>query len=134
MALLTDPRDTRRRGLSRYYRNVPLAANVIIFAGAAVGISSAGLAGPVSSTYNKVIGVAEETVDNRGGAASAKSISLARGEFLFDNDVTNALTVAHVTTVPEWTDDHTAANTSSSSTATGGVVVEVSSEGVWVEF
>lgn len=134
MALLTEQRDAPQRGIRRFYRNVPLAANVVIFAGAAVGISAAGFAGPAGTTYPRVIGMAEDTVDNTGGAAGAKRTTLLRGEFLFDNEPTFPLTNVHLGTAPEWTDDHSAANTGSAATAVGGILVEVTSAGVWIEF
>lgn len=130
----TEPRDAPQRGIRRFYRNVPIAAGVIIYAGSAVGLSAAGWCGPASTTYLRVIGMAEDTVDNRTGANGALVISILRGEFLFSNDPSFALTRAQIATIPEWTDDFMAANVTSPSVAVGGFVVEVTSAGVWVEF
>lgn len=138
MAALTEPRDTPRRGLVRWFPQMPLGAAVKIYAGGMVGVASTGYVGPLSdTTYTKFVGRAPETVDNTGGSAGDKKIDVERGEFFVDNDGTNALTIAHVgpllAGLVEWSDDHTAANATDSGSAVGGTVTEVTSEGVWVE-
>lgn len=143
MANLTAPRPYLQRGLRRFYVNMPLYAGKC-YAGGLAGISAAGNVAPVDATYTKAIGIFTATKDNTGGAAGDVKVDIERGEFFFDNDATNALTKAHLAGLitPEWTDDHTAANTASASTVTGGKVTEVCAvnagnnqdAGVWVEF
>ncbi len=137
MAALTEPRDTPRRGLVRWFPQMPVAAGVTIYAGGMVGVSSAGNVGALSdTTYTKFVGRAPITVT--GGAADGDvKLDVERGEFFVDNDGTNALTKAHVgpllAGLVEWSDDHTAANASDSGAAVGGTVTEVASDGVWIE-
>lgn len=144
MANLTEPRDTRQRGITRFYPNLDLYAGKC-FAGGVAGISSAGVVGPVNSTYSKAIGVFAATVDNTGGSAGDKKVDVLRGEFFFNNDGTNALTKAHLAgllSAVEWSDDNTAANASDTGTEAGGVLVEIvaadalhgTPAGVWIEF
>ncbi len=139
MAALTAPRDTPRRGLVRYYRQLSLGAAAKIYAGGMVGISSAGNVGPLSdTTYTKAIGMATKTVDNTSGAAGDLKIDVERGEFFVNNDGTNALTKAHIGPLleglVEWSDDNTAANATDTGSAVGGTLTEVASDGVWIEF
>lgn len=143
MANSTTARDTPQRGIVRFFPNVPVAAGEVLLAGNVVALSAAGNAGVPSATYTKVIGIVEKSVTG-GAAAGDKTVNVLRGEFFLDNDGTNALTKAHVGPLAtlEWTDDHTAANTSSTSTVTGGTLIEIVAAdsvsgwpaGVWVEF
>ena len=146
MSASTAERQIISRGIQRFYPNMPLGA-VKVYAGCALGISSSGYVGLLSdTTYTKAVGVAEKTVDNSAGSAGDKTVNVLRGEFFFDNDGTNALTIAHVgpllAGLVEWSDDHTAANASDTGSAVGGTLIEVvaaDSEknldaGVWIEF
>ncbi len=146
MAASTSERQIISRGIVRYYPNMKLGA-VKVYAGCALGISSSGYVGLLSdTTYTKAVGVAATTVDNSGGSAGDKTVDVLRGEFFFDNDGTNALTIAHIgpllAGLVEWSDDHTAANASDTGSAVGGTLIEVvaaDSEknldaGVWIEF
>jgi hypothetical protein len=135
MAALDAPRDTPRRGLVRWFPNMPLGV-VKIWAGGMVGVASTGLIGPLSdTTYTKFVGRAPETVDNTGD--EDLTMSVERGEFFVNNSGTNALTVAHVgpllAGLVEWEDDNTAANATDTGNAVGGTVTEVTSDGVWIE-
>jgi hypothetical protein len=135
MAALDAPRDTPRRGIVRWFPNMPLGVTKI-WAGGMVGVASTGLIGPLSdTTYTKFVGRAPVTVDNTGD--EDLTMDVERGEFFVDNDGTNALTVAHVgpllAGLVEWSDDHTAANATDTGSAVGGTVTEVTSEGVWIE-
>lgn len=80
---LTKPFEAfERPGLLMSYK---LAA-VKVYKGALVGVNSSGYATPMThATANlKFIGVANETVDNSGGAAGDKSVNVTKvGSFVF---------------------------------------------------
>lgn len=60
--------------------------NVKVFKGALVGVNAAGMAVPMSQATAglKLVGIANETVDNTGGAAGAKSVNATKaGAFVF---------------------------------------------------
>lgn len=144
MPALTEPRNTPRRGITRFFPQMPLGAAAKIYAGGMVGQAATGYVGPLSdTTYNKFVGMAPVTVDNTAGAAGALKIDVERGEFFVNNDATNALTIAHVgpnlAGLVEWVDDNTAANATDTGAAVGGTVTEVVGTdvgigtGVWVE-
>ncbi len=82
MALTTPFETYERPGLVVAYR----MSNVKIYKGAAVGLNTSGHAIPMThATANlKFIGIANETVDNSGGSAGGKSISITKsGSFVF---------------------------------------------------
>lgn len=76
MAAATQDRQTpvEATGGSRY-GNAEIAANVVIFYGTVIAKNAAGHVVPASDTAAlKVIGIAQATVDNTGGAAAAKTV------------------------------------------------------------
>lgn len=80
MAALTKDRVLRTRGVGRRPGYRKLAANAIIFAGAAIALNAAGFVVPASDTAAlKVIGVAEAYVNNTGGAAGDKEVPFVTG-------------------------------------------------------
>lgn len=63
---------------------LPIAADTRIFRGAMVQITTAGfVTAMTAATGLKFIGVAEETVDNRGGTAGARTIKVRCGKPIF---------------------------------------------------
>jgi len=75
----------------------PIAASTKIEAGNLVALNASGYAVHASDAANlKVIGRAEETVDNSAGSAGDLAIPIKRGAFCFANDATQAVTIAHV--------------------------------------
>jgi hypothetical protein len=130
MSALAADRDTPHKYKERK-QVLYMTADTKIYAGALVATAS-GLAVPASDTAAlTVVGRAEEQVDNTGGAASAKTIAVARGCFRFDNGA--SITSAHVGTNATVVDDHTvglAAGTTNDIVA--GRIEEVDSLGVWV--
>jgi len=114
---------------------VPLAAGVKIFAGSLVAASAAGLATPgaVAATLT-YLGRAEEQIDNTGGAASAKSVLVRRGEaFKFANLAADPVTQASLGKVCYIADDQTVAATNGAATrSAAGIVLGVEADGVWV--
>lgn len=118
--------------LTRGYLNVPLAAATIIYAGCMVALNAAGNAVLASDTAAlRVIGRAEETIDNSAGAAADLSIVVKPGIFQYQNDVTNAITKAQVGKPAYVFDDVTVANTSTNKVV-AGIVVRVDDTGVYI--
>jgi hypothetical protein len=118
--------------LTRGYLNVPLAAAAVIYAGTMVALNAAGNAVPASDTAAlRVIGRAEESVDNSAGAAADLSVTVKPGIFQYQNDATNAITKANVGKPAYVFDDNTVANTSTHKVV-AGIVVRVDAEGVFI--
>ncbi len=83
MALTKDRNTPRRDGMQF---NDPVAANAKIFAGSLVCLDASGNAVPGAlSTTIAARGIAQEQVDNTGGAAGAKRIETRRGVFQLAN-------------------------------------------------
>jgi hypothetical protein len=131
---LTKDRNTSRRDGTQF--SDPMGAAAKIFAGSLVCLDASGNAVPGStSTTIKVRGVAQEQVDNTGGAAGAKRIETRRGVFQFANSAsTDQITRAEIGTQCYIVDDQTVAKTSATNTrSVAGVVRDVDDGGVWVE-
>ncbi|WP_338508485.1 hypothetical protein [Pseudomonas poae] len=113
---------------------VPVAANVLIYAGSLVVASATGFAAPGSTALGlSYLGRAEESVDNRGGAAGAAQVEVRHGKaFLWANDGT--VTQAHLFKPAYIVDDETvAAGDASGTRSAAGRIVGVDVDGVWVE-
>lgn len=96
MAAMTGPRKVVSYGDEGITRSLPMAANTLIFNGALVMLNATGDAANAAAGAADlpVMGIAEETVDNTGGAAGDKEIRVRSGLFEFANDATHALTRA----------------------------------------
>lgn len=113
--------------------SLPLAAATKIFLGTLVARDSAGRAVPASDTAGlRVVGRAEETVDNSAGAAAALSIEIRLGCFKFTNSGTAAVDADDVGKMAVVEDDQTVAETSTN-LVTAGRITAVDSDGVWVD-
>lgn len=153
MAALTAERKTPKLGqdvLPSFPTNLGLgmAASAKCWAGGIVCLATAaganqGLAVPGSATAGLVaLGVAEKTVDNSAGAASALSIVPRQGTFLFNNSTgIDAIAAQHSGQDCYIVDDNTVALSNSGGTRPrAGVIVSVDSgtpgqgqpAGVWV--
>ncbi len=133
MALTKDRNTPRRDGVQF---NDPVAAGVKIYAGSLACLDASGNVVPGStSTTLKVRGVAQEQVDNTGGAAGARRIETRRGIFQFANSAsTDQITRADIGAQCYIVDDQTVAKTSATNTrSVAGVVRDVDDGGVWVE-
>lgn len=135
MSALTKDRNTLARDGKDWV--FPVAANAVIFAGAIVAINAGGYAVPgATATTLKAVGVAQEAVDNTGGANGAISVKVRRGVFFFDRSNSEQY--------PERTDigsdcyiidDQTVGLTSGGGTRSiAGKIRDAGSAGVWVEF
>lgn len=109
-----------------------VAANAKIYAGALVVLGATGYAAPGSTAAGlKAAGVAQENVDNTGGADGAKTVKVRAGLFKFVNDGT--ITAAHVGRFVHIVDDQTLSLTDNSAARSpAGVLWAVDPDGVWV--
>lgn len=109
---------------------VNVAASTKIYKGALVGIDINGRAvAGTSVAASRVIGRAEETVDNSSGAADAKTVKVNIGVFYFANSSsTDAITSAHIGRDCYVVDDQTVALTPGSGAyRRAGTIVAVDS-------
>jgi hypothetical protein len=130
MAALTQPRDTAKKHHYRYVDG-PVAANVKIYAGAMVCRNATGGFVPASDTagLSAVVGRAEFTVDNTGGALGALHLTVCKGVFAYDLSA-NLLAAAYANLgkAVEVQDDHTVALAADAGTVnniSGGTLDEV---------
>lgn len=117
-------------------RQVPVAANAVIFQGAKVQLNAAGFAVPASATAaNVTIGRAEQGVDNTGGANGAKTLDVKRGRFRFANSAAGDLiTRTEIGKTVYVVDDQTVAKTNNAGARpAAGICYDVDALGVWVE-
>ncbi len=126
------------------FRSVPVAAGVVVYAGALVVLNSAtGYAQPGSTALGLVaLGRAESQVDNTNGAAGAQSVRVRRGVFLWTNSPAGADLIAETNIgAPCYiVDDNTVALTSAEvagapTRSVAGTIHDVDSQtgNVWVE-
>lgn len=131
MTALTADRNTARRAGDEYSH--PVAASTKIFAGSLVALNATGYAAPGSvATTLKVVGRAEEQIDNSAGADGAKSVKVSRGVFKFANHGTNTLNRTHIGSTCYIEDDQTVGS-SATGKSVAGTVLQVDSDGVWVK-
>lgn len=112
----------------------PVAAGKKIHAGALVVLNASGDAEPGSTaTTLTAAGMAEEAVDNSDGGAGAVSVPVRRGVFKYRNH-SDAVTRAEVGKTCYIVDDETVAKTDGTGTrSAAGKVIDLDSDGVWVE-
>lgn len=134
MALTQDRIGAIQRDSKQF--SFPVAAATKIFAGGLVCINAGGYAtkGAVATTL-KTVGVAEEQVDNSGGANGDKQVPVRRGTFRFKNSSAgDAIALADVGADCYVVDDETVAKTNGTSTrSVAGKIRDVDANGVWVE-
>lgn len=114
---------------------VPIAANVKIYGGSLVAANASGLATPGAvSPALTFLGRAEDSVDNTGGSASAKTVMVRRNKsFKFGNYASDAVTQADMGKPCFIYDDGQVAKTSGNGArSAAGIVLGVDSDGVWV--
>lgn len=134
MALTQDRIGAIQRDSKQF--SFPVAAATKIFAGGLVCINAGGYAtkGAVATTL-KTVGIAEEQVDNSGGANGDKQVPVRRGLFRFKNSSAgDAIALADVGADCYVVDDETVAKTNGTSTrSVAGKIRDVDANGVWVE-
>jgi len=130
-AAATAARNTEERPGDFVY--LPLAAATTIYQGTLVARDASGNLVPASDTAAlRVVGRAEETVDNSAGDAGDLSANVGLGTFKFDNSAGDAITAAMICKMAEVEDDQTVASDSTNHVSAGRIVA-VDSDGVWVD-
>ena len=132
MALAADRNTPRREG---DILSGPVAAAVMVFAGALVMRNAAGYLTKGATAVGSVgVGRAEEQVDNSSGAAGDKSLRFRPGTFRFKNSAAaDAITIAEIGDKCFIVDDETVAKTDGAATRSpAGVIEDVDAQGVWV--
>ncbi len=112
-----------------------VAASTKIYGGGITAVNAAGYALPAADAVGlKVIGKAEEQVDNSSGANGDKTVEVRRKKaFIFKNSGTNAVTIAHLFTNVYVEDDETVSSSGGTNSIVAGKCLDVTSEGVLVE-
>lgn len=134
MTDLTHDRSTYRRDGDIYL--FPVATGVKCYMGGIAVLNATGYAKPaVTATGLITVGRFEETVDNTSGADGAVNVNIRRGIFKYSNSAsTDAITKAQIGDLCYLVDDATVAKTDATGTRSGaGYIVDVESDGVWVE-
>lgn len=134
MAALTEGRTTKKRDAKSFGRQI--AANVKIHEGSLVALSATGYATPGAVATTLVAdGLALATVDNLGGAAGAKTVTVEKGTFQFANSAAGDLiTIAEIGDDAYIVDDQTVAKTNGGATrSVAGKIMDVDAQGVWVK-
>lgn len=112
---------------------LPVAAATKIWQGSLVARDAAGRAVPASDTAGlRVVGRAEETVDNTAGAAGDLSINIRLGVFKYANSAANAVDADDVGKMAIVEDDMTVAETDTNLVCAGRILA-VESDGVWID-
>lgn len=130
MTALTSSRLVKRRTAERF--TDPVKAATTIQKGALV-VLDAGYAAPgLTATGLKARGIAEDFVDNSGGAAGAKTVEVLKGTYSFVND--GSITRSHIGGTAYIVDDQTVAATDGTGTrSAAGEIIDVDAGGVWVK-
>ncbi len=128
---MADRMTERKQGL---LLSLMVAASTLIEGGKLVGINAAGYAVEGSDgTAVKIIGIANERVDNSAGADGAKRVRVYSGQlFKLDNSADNAVDIADIGTLVFVEDDETVADVVGTNGIAAGLCVDVVSDGVWV--
>lgn len=131
LAAATAPVNTPTRTGDLVY--LPVAATTKIYQGSLVARDANGRAVPASDSAGlRVIGRAEETVDNTTGAAGDLSINIRLGVFKFANSATAAVDADDVGKMAVVEADDIVAETSTNRVCAGRVMA-VESDGVWID-
>lgn len=131
MSAATQSIDTPvRNGLQIQF---PVGAAKKIYAGTLVALNATGYAVPAADTAGlRVIGRAEQEIDNSAGADGDLTINVTRGIFRYDNSGTHAFTKADIGKRAYVEDDSTVASQNTHG-VTAGIIVDFDSDGVWVD-
>lgn len=135
MTATTEGRATSRRDGRQM--TPPVAATTKIPVGVMVAINTSGLAVNGAATSSLVtVGVSEADADNTAGADAAIRVKVRRGCFKFGNSPSaDQITLANVNANCYVVDNQTVAKTNNSGARpVAGVIRDVDTDGVWVEF
>jgi len=131
MALTADRKLTTRAGGTSRYRSAKVAANAVIYKGAALCRNTSGYAVPAANTAGyEFLGFAEEAVDNTGGSNGDLSVKYITGVSveMVNAASTAAVTQAHVGKVGYVSDDETVRGTPGNAVAMG-IIEAIESNG-----
>ncbi len=131
MANLVAVRDTPRREDELVV--IPAKAGVKVWTGSLVVVDAGYIAPGRQAANLYAVGRAESTVDNLLGVNGAVSVTVRRGIFKWDNDATDAVTQAQVGQDCFVSDDQTVKKTGGAGFSRAGKILNVESDGVWVE-
>lgn len=113
---------------------LPVAAATVLFAGGLAAINAAGNALPAADTADlRVVGRIREDVDNGAGDAGDKTVNVERGVYRYLNSAADPVTAAHVGGRAYVEDDSTVSSDPGDNNVVAGEVVEVDSDGVWID-
>ena len=129
---MADRNTERKAGL---LLSLLVAASTLIEAGKMVGVNAAGYAVEGADAASiRILGVADEAVDNSSGADGDLKVRIYSGPvFKLNNSATNAVDVADHGQLCFVEDDETVADAAGTKGIIAGRVVEVASDGVWVQ-
>lgn len=112
----------------------PIAAATVIFAGIIAGLNSSGFLVPASDAAGiRVMGRAEQTVDNSAGAAGDLSADVKEGVFKWNNSGSAAVDPDDRGKIAYVEDDNTVAETGGTHKVKAGRIVDVEADGVWID-
>lgn len=115
---------------------VPVAAGVLIHAGAMVVANASGYGAPGSTAANLVyLGRAEDAVDNTAGADGSAVVVVRRKlAFKWKNSPADPITPADLGKTAWIVDDETVAKTNGGGARSAcGKIVQIEPDGIWVE-
>jgi len=132
MTALAADRNTRNKHVGRSI-SLLVAASTTIYKGALVCVNNTGyaVAGAKTAGY-KVVGVADEQVDNSAGSDGDLSVRVRKGVFAFKND-TDAVAQSHIGRPCFVVDDQTVADEAEGSSVVAGLVEAIdANDEIWV--
>ncbi len=110
-----------------------VAASTQIFAGTLVATNAAGYAVPAADAAGlKVIGRANQAVDNTKGANGKLDIEVQRTTFRYANSIAKPVTRVNIGK-PVFVEDDSTVASDSTNKITAGVAVAIEDAGVWVD-
>lgn len=114
--------------------SVPVEEDAVIYKGSMVALNAAGYAVPVTeSTALNSAGMAEESVDNTGGADGDVRVTIRYGCFKWTNgDATDAIVRADIGNNAYGVDNSTVSDVSTSRSIVGTIVDIDDDGGIWV--
>ncbi len=113
--------------------SLPVAAATHLYAGALIAQDANGRAvAAEDEAALRVVGRAEEEINNSAGAAGDLNIQVRRGIFLYTNSAGDPVTQAYLNQVC-YVEDDTIVAIDSTNKIVAGRVIAVDTEGVWVE-
>jgi len=113
----------------------PVKASSLIYAGALVALDAAGWAQPgATATGLAAAGRAEERADNSAGANGDLDVTVRRGVFRWANAAGDAVDRSHIGGTAYIVDDQTVSATDGGGAqSAAGQIIDVDSDGVWVD-